>query len=260
VGRPSRGLAARTGSLRASAAPPEPDRRLDPAPSAPAAPISQVSSALERLKAIKEGGGKRLDHFEVKEEAAVYDVVDEKEYAQIVAKRRAEGGGFVVDDEGLGYGDDGEDDDLVMPDADREEGAEQGRGGKRKDAAKGKGARRGGGGGVPLACALRCPWAAAANAGSPLLSPVRLRRRRLAPAPGALPAPVNHAPTHLTAPSDSPAPGPCPADGPGKKPKAEPARDPAAKERMQRMFAAAAQSRQAAVAAKGARPCARCAR
>jgi DNA polymerase alpha subunit A len=73
----------------------------------------------------------------------VYDVVDEKQYAQIVADRRAKGGDFVVDDEGLGYDENGEEDDLVMPDADREEGAEEGRGaGKRKDAAKGKGGRR----------------------------------------------------------------------------------------------------------------------
>ncbi len=100
---------------------------------------AQVSGALERLKAIKEGGSKALEKFEVKQEAAVYDVVDEQEYAKIVAKRRAEGGGFVVDDDGMGYHDNGEDEDLVMPDG---EGAEEGRaaGGKSKDASKVKGA------------------------------------------------------------------------------------------------------------------------
>ena len=35
---------------------------------------------------------RQLDTYEVKEEAAVYDVVDEDEYADIVAKRRREGG------------------------------------------------------------------------------------------------------------------------------------------------------------------------
>jgi DNA polymerase alpha subunit A len=48
--------------------------------------------ALEALKAAREGGTKRVSNFEVKQEDAVYDVVEEQEYAKIVAKRRAEGG------------------------------------------------------------------------------------------------------------------------------------------------------------------------
>jgi DNA polymerase alpha subunit A len=51
-------------------------------------------SALEALKAAREGGLKRVADYEVKKEAAVYDVVDEDQYAQLVAKRREEGGQF----------------------------------------------------------------------------------------------------------------------------------------------------------------------
>jgi hypothetical protein len=51
-------------------------------------------SALEALKAAREGGAKRVSNFEVKEEGALYDVVTEQDYASLAAKRRAEGGSF----------------------------------------------------------------------------------------------------------------------------------------------------------------------
>ena len=50
---------------------------------------------MEALRAAREGGGgaaKRVAEFEVKEEGALYDVVTEQDYADIAAKRRAEGG------------------------------------------------------------------------------------------------------------------------------------------------------------------------
>ena len=39
---------------------------------------------------------RQLDDFEVKDADAVYDVVDEDEYADLVAKRRREGGEFLI--------------------------------------------------------------------------------------------------------------------------------------------------------------------
>ena len=63
------------------------------------------AAALAELAALRRGGGgggdadagaaaakTRLDAFELKEEGAVYDVVTEEEYADLVSKRRREGG------------------------------------------------------------------------------------------------------------------------------------------------------------------------
>lgn len=50
-------------------------------------------SALEALKAARAGGTKRVETFEVKQEDAVYDVVDEDTYAKLVTERRETGGG-----------------------------------------------------------------------------------------------------------------------------------------------------------------------
>ena len=80
---------------------------------------SRASKALEaaaKLRATREGGGKRrID--EVEEEAdAIEDVLvemDEEQYRELVAKRRAEGGDFVVDDDGEGYEDLGEEEDWT---------------------------------------------------------------------------------------------------------------------------------------------------
>ena len=41
----------------------------------------------------------------------MYDKVDEQEYAKLVTERREAGVGFVVDDDGFGYADIGEEDD-----------------------------------------------------------------------------------------------------------------------------------------------------
>ncbi len=53
---------------------------------------ASVAAALEKLNAAKSGASKRLDTLELKEEEAVYDVVDEDSYAQLVTKRRIEAG------------------------------------------------------------------------------------------------------------------------------------------------------------------------
>jgi DNA polymerase alpha subunit A len=56
---------------------------------------AEVAAALAQLNAAK-AGSKRLDNFELKEENAVYDVVDDEQYAQLVTKRRIEAGKWPV--------------------------------------------------------------------------------------------------------------------------------------------------------------------
>ncbi|KDD73436.1 hypothetical protein H632_c2178p0, partial [Helicosporidium sp. ATCC 50920] len=71
---------------------------------------SKAKGALAELAELRKSGQKRADVYEVKEEEAVYDIVDETKYAEIVQKRR-DAGGFVVDPDGLGYADIGEEED-----------------------------------------------------------------------------------------------------------------------------------------------------
>ncbi|KAF0894336.1 hypothetical protein E2562_038392 [Oryza meyeriana var. granulata] len=59
------------------------------------------SAALERLAAIRRGGA--CATVQVKMEAPIYDTVAEEDYAALVARRRKDAGAFVVDDNGLGY-------------------------------------------------------------------------------------------------------------------------------------------------------------
>ena len=69
-------------------------------------------TALERLKAIRSGGRRsEAGGFQVKLENPIYDTIPEDEYDALVAKRREEVRGFIVDDDGLGYGDEGEEED-----------------------------------------------------------------------------------------------------------------------------------------------------
>ncbi|XP_042421168.1 DNA polymerase alpha catalytic subunit-like [Zingiber officinale] len=76
------------------------------------------SAALERLKALRSSGGRRSDAgaaLQVKMEAPIYDVVEEDDYAALVASRREKASGFIVDDDGLGYADDGQEEDWSNP-------------------------------------------------------------------------------------------------------------------------------------------------
>ena len=57
-----------------------------------ARPVSKAAAALAKLAELKRGGVKASALYECKEEEAVYDLVEEDEYADIVAKRRDEGG------------------------------------------------------------------------------------------------------------------------------------------------------------------------
>ena len=63
---------------------------------------AKLAGVLDSLKAAREGGGpKRASTYEVKQEDAVFDVVDEAQYEQLVAKRRLETGAI---DRGVGEG------------------------------------------------------------------------------------------------------------------------------------------------------------
>ena len=62
---------------------------------------SRKASALVSLR------NSRLDDYEAEADDAVYDLVDEEEYVDLVNQRRHRED-FVVDDDGLGYHDDGE--------------------------------------------------------------------------------------------------------------------------------------------------------
>ncbi|RWW61127.1 hypothetical protein BHE74_00031832 [Ensete ventricosum] len=75
------------------------------------------SAALERLKALRSSGGRRSDAggLQIKMEAPIYDTVAEEDYAALVARRREEARGFIVDDDGLGYTDEGQEEDWSNP-------------------------------------------------------------------------------------------------------------------------------------------------
>ena len=67
---------------------------------------SRIADRLQEMKATR-NGVRRSDQVEVEDEGDVFDTMTEKEYKKLVKERRA-GEDFVVDDEGLGYYDDGE--------------------------------------------------------------------------------------------------------------------------------------------------------
>lgn len=58
------------------------------------------------LRALRASGKKRLDTYQVEDQAAIYDEVDEEGYKKVVRSRLNEDD-FVVDDKGEGYADDG---------------------------------------------------------------------------------------------------------------------------------------------------------
>ncbi|KAJ8764232.1 hypothetical protein K2173_005972 [Erythroxylum novogranatense] len=86
------------------------------------------TGALERLKALRRGGRRSENGggYDVKVEDPIYDTVPEEEYDKLVARRREEAQGFIVDDDGLGYGDEGEEEDWsqtgMPPSSDESDG------------------------------------------------------------------------------------------------------------------------------------------
>uniref|UniRef100_A0A0D9YHY1 DNA polymerase n=1 Tax=Oryza glumipatula TaxID=40148 RepID=A0A0D9YHY1_9ORYZ len=71
------------------------------------------SAALERLRSIRDGGARAAAAVQVRIEAPIYDTVAEEDYAALVARRRKDAGAFIVDDDGLGYADDGREEDWT---------------------------------------------------------------------------------------------------------------------------------------------------
>ena len=64
------------------------------------------SEQLAELRALRASGKKRLATYEVEEQGDVYDEVDDEGYKKVIRNRLDEDD-FVVDDNGLGYADDG---------------------------------------------------------------------------------------------------------------------------------------------------------
>jgi hypothetical protein len=71
---------------------------------------------LQKMQEARLGGKSALDCMEDDDDGNVYDLVDDEEYAKIVKSRREESD-FVVDDNGIGYADDGEEVVGVIEDA-----------------------------------------------------------------------------------------------------------------------------------------------
>ncbi|KAJ8546171.1 hypothetical protein K7X08_018754 [Anisodus acutangulus] len=84
------------------------------------------AEALERMKALRTGGRRSTENggFQVKIDEPIYDIVEDDEYNDIVAKRREAARGFIVDDDGLGYGDEGQEEDWSISGVLSSEGSE----------------------------------------------------------------------------------------------------------------------------------------
>eukprot|EP00884_Botryococcus_braunii_P011316 jgi/Botrbrau1/20185/Bobra.0173s0083.2 len=85
----------------------------------------KASSALQQLQELRRTKAKQASVYEIREEQPVYDVVDDDDYADIVAKRRREGGDFIDDDDGMGYVEFGEEDDWGRADEEAEKESTQ---------------------------------------------------------------------------------------------------------------------------------------
>jgi DNA polymerase alpha subunit A len=71
--------------------------------------MSKAASARAKfaeLRALRESGKKRLDTYQVHQEADLYEEVDEDGYKKVVRDRLNQDD-FVIDDNGEGYADDG---------------------------------------------------------------------------------------------------------------------------------------------------------
>ncbi|KAK4367762.1 hypothetical protein RND71_011554 [Anisodus tanguticus] len=84
------------------------------------------AEALERIKALRTGNRRSTDNtgFQIKIDEPIYDIVEDDEYNDIVSKRREAARGFIVDDDGLGYGDEGQEEDWSVADVLSSEGSE----------------------------------------------------------------------------------------------------------------------------------------
>lgn len=64
------------------------------------------SAKFAELRALRASGKRRLDTYQIEDQGAIYDEVDEEGYKKVVRGRLNEDD-FVVDDKGEGYADDG---------------------------------------------------------------------------------------------------------------------------------------------------------
>lgn len=64
------------------------------------------ASRFAELKALRASGKTRLSTYEVQEEERLYDEVDEDAYKKVV-RGRLDRDDFIIDDNGMGYADDG---------------------------------------------------------------------------------------------------------------------------------------------------------
>lgn len=84
------------------------------------------AEALRKLKTLRQGGSTAeiADRYQIKIDEPIYDTVDEDEYESLVAKRQEDFRAFIVDDDGLGYADEGEEVDWtksgVVPSSEEE--------------------------------------------------------------------------------------------------------------------------------------------
>jgi DNA polymerase alpha subunit A len=67
---------------------------------------ANARSKFAELRALRESGKKRLDSYQVHQEADLYEEVDEDGYKKVVRERLNQDD-FVIDDNGEGYADDG---------------------------------------------------------------------------------------------------------------------------------------------------------
>lgn len=88
-------------------------------------------SRFEELRALRKSGKKAFDNYEVNDDNALYEEVDENQYKNIVRERLNQDD-FVVDDNGEGYADDGREewDRTHVYESDSEDDLGGGRGGR----------------------------------------------------------------------------------------------------------------------------------
>ena len=68
--------------------------------------MSVARAKLAELRALRAAGKKRLDSYQIEDQGAIYDEVDEEGYKKVV-RNRLNQDDFVIDDNGEGYADDG---------------------------------------------------------------------------------------------------------------------------------------------------------
>jgi DNA polymerase alpha subunit A len=82
---------------------------------------AKARSKFAELRELRASGKKRLDTYEVLQEADVYEEVDEDGYKKVVRERLNQDD-FVIDDNGEGYADDGREEWDRRPEYDSESG------------------------------------------------------------------------------------------------------------------------------------------